>query len=105
MEKFRKMTKKEINALWKADVICVYRDFDEKMNNAPQRDRNVEHVPFKINAVAVGEWLTDGNLIICRETRYINTFLDFLCRGFTEDDAKRHATNDEVVTTSIYKRI
>lgn len=89
--KYNKMSKKEIKELDGKRVICVYSNFYEKTSGEAWRDREAEHVPFGIITLPLGEWRSDGNLIIYRDK--VHKFI----RG--------GRLGDEVITTSIYKRI
>ena len=93
MKKFNKMSKKEIKELNAFFVICVYSDFYEKTSNEAFRDRASENVPFPIIALPYGEWRTDGNLIIHRDS-----VLKHLGGGKIDHE-------NTVIVTSIYKRV
>lgn len=93
MKKFNKMSKKEIKALNDVFVICVYSDFYEKTCNEAFRDRDSEKVPFPLIAIPYGEWRTDGNLIICRDS-----VCKYLEGGKTDPE-------NMVIVTEIYKRV
>ena len=101
MKGFREMNENEIMALNGKFVIELFNDFDEKINGEA---RPVYDKPFPITTSLVGNWYTndDGLYIHIRE-RFINTVLDFICDGYSEDEAKMLATNDKVTVTSIYQ--
>ena len=93
MKKFNKMSKKEIKELNHVFVICVYSDFYEKTSNEAFCDRASENVPFLLIAFPYGEWRTDGNLIIHRDS------------VFKHLDGGKIDHENTVVVTSIYKRV
>ena len=101
MKGFREMNKKEIMALDGKLVIELFNDFNEKVNN--ELDMAIDK-PFPIITSPVGNWYTnDDGIYIHIKERCINTVLDFICDGYSEDEAKMLATNDKVTVTSIYQ--
>lgn len=81
MKELREMTKAEVNALDGKMVICVYSDFEEKMNG---RETKYDKKPFAIIALSIGKWYTDD------DGMYI------LFRDYTTDNGK-------VTVTHIFK--
>lgn len=101
MKGFREMNKEEVKALDGKLVVELFNDFEEKVNG---KARPVYDKPFPITTSLVGIWYTnDDGLYIHIQERFINTVLDFICDGYSEDEAKMLATNDKVTVTSIYR--
>ena len=101
MKELREMTKAEVNALDGKMVICVYSDFEEKMNG---RETKYDKKPFAIVALSIGRWYTDDDgLYILREERTTNGFWDFICKGYSEEEARKMASYDRVTVTQIFK--
>lgn len=101
MKGFREMNKEEIMTLDGKLVVELFNDFEEKVNGEA---RPVYDKPFPITTSLVGNWYTnDDGLYIHIKERCINTVLDFICDGYSEDEAKSLATNDKVTVTSIYQ--
>lgn len=101
MKDLREMTKAEVKALDGKIVINVYSDFEEKING---HETKYSKKPFAITALSIGKWYTDedGLYIHKRETT-ANTVLDFICKGYSDEEACKMATNNKVTVTSIYK--
>lgn len=102
MKELREMTKAEVKELDGKRVITVYSDFDEKLNG---HEREYSKIPFAITAVFIGKWYTDGDLYIHKQEYTTNTVLDFICKGYSETEARKMATNDVVTVTSICKKV
>lgn len=101
MKELREMTKAEVKALDGKMVINVYSDFEEKING---RETKYGKKPFTIIALSIGKWYTDDDgLYINKRECTTNTVLDFICKGYSEEEARKMATNDKVTVTSIYK--
>lgn len=105
MKEFREMTEADVKALDGKMVIKVYSDFDEKLNGLrPQTE--YDNTPFAINAVFGGKWYTDEDGLYIHKREYTtNTGLDFICKGYSEEEARKMATNDKVTVTGIYKAV
>lgn len=103
MKELREMTKAEVKALGGKMVINVYSDFDEKLNG---HETEYGKKPFAIIALSIGKWYTDEDGLYIHKTEYTtNTVLDFICKGYSEEEARKMATNDKVTVTSIYKAV
>lgn len=101
MKELREMTEVEVKILNGKKVIKVYSDFDEKLNG---HETEYDKKPFAIHAVFVGKWYTDEDgLYINKEEYATNTVLDFICKGYSEEEARKMATNDKVTVTHIFK--
>lgn len=101
MKGFREMNKKEIMTLDGKLVVELFNDFEEKVNGEA---RPVYDKPFPITTSLVGNWYTDEDGLYIHKREYTtNTVLDFICDGYSEDEAKSLATNDKVTVTSIYQ--
>lgn len=118
MKELREMTGAEVKALDGKMVIKVYSDFHEKLNG---HETEYDNTPFAINtaiygiiedykivfkseAVFIGKWYTDEDGLYIHKREYAtNTVLDFICKGYSEGEARKMATNDKVTVTSIYK--
>lgn len=99
----KEMTREEIKEFDGKKVVCIYCDFDEKLNG---EKTELPTKPFRILATYGGKWYTNGELYIHIYQRFTNTFLDFLARkGVSEEEARRLATNDLVTITGIYKKV
>ena len=91
MKGFREMNKEEIMALNGKLVIELFNDFDEKLNGEA---RPVYDKPFPITISLVGNWYTnDDGLYIHIKERCINTVLDFICDGYSEEEALTPSEN------------
>lgn len=102
MKDLREMTEAEVKVLDGKRVIKVYSDFDEKLNG---HETEYDKTPFAINALFVGKWYTDDEFYIHKMEYHTNTILDFICKGYTESEARKMATNDKVTVTAIYKKV
>ena len=101
MKEIREMNEEEVKALNGKLVVELFNDFDKKLNGEA---RPVYDKPFPIKTSLVGIWYTNNDgLYIHIQERCINTLLDFICDGYSEDEAKMLATNDKVTVTSIYQ--
>ena len=101
MKEIREMNEEEVKALNGKLVVELFNDFDEKLNGEA---RLVYDKPFPITTSLVGNWYTDEDGLYMHKREYItNTVLDFICDGYSEDEAKMLATNDKVTVTSIYQ--
>lgn len=101
MKDLKEMTKAEVEALDGKMVIQVYSDFYEKLNGC---ETKYDKEPFAIIARPIGRWYTDKDGLYIHKREYTkNTALDFLCKGYSKEEACKMATNDEVTVTSIYK--
>lgn len=103
MKGIRELTKQEVKALNNARVVTLYSDFDEKVNGHKSR---YSGDPFLLTTAVTGDrkWYTnDDGLVIALYERTVNTWIDFICKGYTEIDARKMATNDTVLVTSIFK--
>ena len=100
MKGFREMNEEEVNALNGKLVVELFNDFDQKLNGEA---RPVYDKPFPIITSLVGKWYTNEDGFYMHKREYTtNTVLDFICDGYSEDEAKMLATNDKVTVTSIY---
>lgn len=103
MKDLREMTKAEVKALGGKMVINVYSDFDEKLNG---HETKYDKKPFAIVALSIGKWYTDDDgLYIHKRDDTTNTVLDFICKGYSEEEARKMATNDKVTVTHIFKAV
>lgn len=101
MKELREMTKAEVKALDGKMVINVYSDFEEKMSG---RETKYDKKPFAIIALSCDKWYTDEDGLYIQKGEYTtNTVLDYICKGYSEEEASKMATNDKVTVTHIYK--
>lgn len=101
MKELREMTEEEIRELDGKQVVSVYSDFEEKVNG---KKTVYPETPFSL-IITCGKYYTDGEMIIHYGDHTINTWLDFICKGYDEEEARKKATNDKVTTTSIFKLV
>ena len=103
MEKLKEMTREEVVEFDGTEVVEVYSDFCEKLCG---KKKTYSGEAFKIFALAIGTWYTNGDgLYIHVQECITNTMIDFLCKGHSEEEARKLATNDKVTVTSVYKAV